>query len=202
MEVCVETVQSAINAQAGGAIRIELCANLMEGGTTPSLGLLKVVKSRVSIPVFVMIRPRGGDFCYSDSEIQVMEEDMKVLKAAGADGFVFGILTLNGEVDTLACQNFLEIARPCPATFHRAIDMSCDIFQSLKEIINLGFDRVLTSGGHNSALEGSHNLQKMVLQVEGTSTKIVPGGGIKADNLERVLKISQIRNFMDLLSKK
>uniref|UniRef100_A0A2C9JV60 Copper homeostasis protein cutC homolog n=1 Tax=Biomphalaria glabrata TaxID=6526 RepID=A0A2C9JV60_BIOGL len=119
MEVCVDSVQSAINAQAGGASRVELCSNLMEGGTTPSIGLLRVIKSQITIPVFVMIRSRGGDFCYNDLEMEVMKEDLLALKRAGADGFVFGVLTQDGEVNAAACQSLLDIARPCPVTFHR-----------------------------------------------------------------------------------
>ncbi|CAL1545860.1 unnamed protein product, partial [Lymnaea stagnalis] len=162
MEVCADSVQSAVNAEKGGACRVELCVNLMEGGTTPSIGLLQVIKQCVSIPIFVMIRPRGGDFCYSCDELQVMKEDIKALKLAGADGFVFGILTIDGEVNIAECQALLEAVRPLPATFHRAIDMTRNIFTSLDKIINMGFERVLSSGACNTALEGVHTLNKMV----------------------------------------
>ncbi|KAK0049470.1 copper homeostasis protein cutC isoform X1 [Biomphalaria pfeifferi] len=195
MEVCVDSVQSAINAQAGGASRVELCANLMEGGTTPSIGLLKVIKSQITIPVFVMIRSRGGDFCYNDLEMEVMKEDLLALKRAGADGFVFGVLTQDGEVNAAACQSLLDIARPCPVTFHRAIDMARDIYFSLTTVINLGFDRILSSGGYNSALEGCNVLQAMVQQTQGVKTIVVPGGGIKIDNLEQILLKSQAKEF-------
>uniref|UniRef100_V9KZD5 Copper homeostasis protein cutC homolog n=1 Tax=Callorhinchus milii TaxID=7868 RepID=V9KZD5_CALMI len=119
MEVCVDSVESAINAERGGASRIELCSSLMEGGTTPSLGLLQVIKKYVEIPVFVMIRPRGGDFLYSDQEMEVMKTDIKLAKSSRADGLVFGALTEDGRVDTAVCMELLAAARPLPVTFHR-----------------------------------------------------------------------------------
>ncbi|XP_048584926.1 copper homeostasis protein cutC homolog isoform X2 [Nematostella vectensis] len=119
LEICVDSVQSAINAEKGGASRVELCANLMEGGTTPSLGMLKIIKKLVSVPVFVIIRPRGGDFVYSESEFWVMKEDLKCLKSEGADGIVLGILEANGEIDRERCQELIDISRPLPVTFHR-----------------------------------------------------------------------------------
>ncbi|XP_059176694.1 copper homeostasis protein cutC homolog [Physella acuta] len=195
MEVCVESVQSAINAENGGASRIELCANLLEGGTTPSIGMLQVIKELVSIPVFVMIRPRGGDFCYSPPEIQVMLADIRALKAAGADGFVFGILTVDGEVDTVKCKVLLDAVRPHPATFHRAIDMCCDINQALTRVMDLGFERVLSSGGCAAAYEGREVLHTMVLQSQGSKTKVMPGAGITVDNLQEILALSGAGEF-------
>jgi copper homeostasis protein len=164
MEVCVDSVQSALNAAEGGATRIELCANLMEGGTTPTTGMLKVIKSVVTVPVFVMVRPRGGDFLYDEHEFKVMKEDMKALEAAGADGIVFGILCKDGSVDQHRCQEVLGLTQ-LPVTFHRAFDMVNDPVQALEEIIGLGFKRVLTSGQETSAMDGAPLIAQLIEQV-------------------------------------
>ncbi|RUS76321.1 hypothetical protein EGW08_015909, partial [Elysia chlorotica] len=148
------------------------------------LGMLKVIKKLVSIPVFVMIRPRGGDFCYTSTELQIMKEDIMSLKEAGADGFVLGILTRyfmpssKGKIWKLCC--------PLPATFHRAIDMSRDVSSSLAKIIKLGFSRVLSSGGSQTALEGVKVLEAMVFQVRG---------GLTPGNLAEVLQVTKAREF-------
>ncbi|KAM7016436.1 copper homeostasis protein cutC homolog isoform 3-T3 [Passerculus sandwichensis] len=125
MEVCVDSVESAVNAERGGAGRIELCAGLVEGGTTPSMGLLQVVKQCVRVPVFVMIRPRGGDFLYSDREVEVMKADIRLAKLHGADGLVFGALTEDGRIDTELCTALLAVCRPLPVTFHRGKGQNC-----------------------------------------------------------------------------
>ncbi|KAK7508627.1 hypothetical protein BaRGS_00000193 [Batillaria attramentaria] len=188
MEVCVDSVASAMNAEKGGARRIELCANLLEGGTTPSLGMLKVVKSKVSIPVFVMIRPRGGDFLYTDYEYEVMKTDLKVFKEAKADGFVFGFLEIDGAIDYNRCKEFRDLASPLPVTFNRAIDMCNNIFPALHALIQLKFERVLTSGGSLTALDGAPIIEKMVQEANDLIT-VVPAGGINEDNLERILQM-------------
>jgi copper homeostasis protein len=194
MEVCVDSVESAVNAERGGAARVELCSNLMEGGTTPSLGMLRVVKREVKIPVFVMIRPRGGDFLYSESEYQVMSEDLKVLKENGADGVVFGILTPDGGIDMLRSRDLIALARPLPVTFHRAFDMVQDPFQSLEDLMELGVDRVLTSGHDSSALEGLPVLESLVEQAQG-EIRVVPGGGVNERNVKRILEGSGAKEF-------
>ncbi|KAK7110217.1 copper homeostasis protein cutC homolog [Littorina saxatilis] len=193
MEVCVESVTSAVNAEKGGANRLELCSNLLEGGTTPSIGLLTVVKSRVQIPIMVMIRPRGGDFLYTDAEIEVMKTDLKLLKQAGADGFVFGFLDIDGCIDVEKCKDFKELASPLPVTFSRAVDMSSNIFSSLHTLIELKIERVLTSGGSATALDGAPIIEKMVKESRGLIT-VIPGGGINEDNLERILALG-VREF-------
>ncbi|XP_060551383.1 LOW QUALITY PROTEIN: copper homeostasis protein cutC homolog [Ruditapes philippinarum] len=194
MEVCIDSVQSAINAEKGGAVRVELCANLMEGGTTPSIGMLKVIKATVKIPVFVMIRPRGGDFTYFQHEFDVMFQDLCMLKETGADGFVFGILNKDGTIEEKMCEKLLEYAKPLPCTFHRAIDMTRDISEALEKIISLGFGRVLTSGGDSSALEGLPVIAGMVKQA-GKRIIIMPGGGINEKNLQRILEQSGATEF-------
>lgn len=194
MEVCVECVDSALNAARGGAKRIELCSGLSDGGTTPSVGLLRVVKQLVKVPVFVMIRPRPGDFLYSDHEMEIMKTDLRILKENGADGFVFGILLKDGSVDKERCQELVDLSRPLPVTFHRAIDVANNILQALEDIISIGCDRVLTSGGESNALEGTPTIRKMVEQSAGRMT-VMPGGGITERNLRRILDESGADEF-------
>ena len=141
-EVCIDSVQSAINAEIGGASRVELCANLLEGGTTPTPGMLARIKKTCALPVFVMIRPRGGDFLYSDDEFQIMKEDIRILKEYGADGIVFGILTSDGKVDVERCKEIVSLCRPLPITFHRAFDMIEDFNSGLNDVIELGVGKI------------------------------------------------------------
>ncbi|XP_005093479.1 copper homeostasis protein cutC homolog isoform X2 [Aplysia californica] len=148
--------------------------------------MLAVIKKLVHIPVFVMIRPRAGDFLFSDDELAVMKQDIIHLKKAGADGFVFGILTENGEVDAPRCKELLDIIRPLPATFHRAIDMTQDIFKALDDIMTLGFDRVLSSGGCATAHKGVEVLREMISKA-GNKMVVMPGGGITENNLKDIL---------------
>ncbi|XP_032986453.1 copper homeostasis protein cutC homolog isoform X2 [Rhinolophus ferrumequinum] len=164
MEVCVDSVESAINAERGGAGRIELCSGLLEGGTTPSMGILQVVKQCVQIPVFVMIRPRGGDFLYSDREVEVMKADIGLAKLYGADGLVFGALTEDGHIDKELCMSLMALCRPLPVTFHRAFDMVHDPMAALETLLTLGFERVLTSGCDSSALEGLPLIKRLIDQ--------------------------------------
>ena len=192
--MCIDSVESAVNAEAGGASRLELCSNLVEGGTTPSLGLLKTMKQKVNIPIYVMIRPRGGDFAYSEDEFDVMQEDLVVLKENGADGFVFGILTQAGSIDKERNRELLELAKPLPVTFHRAFDMVRDPFQALDTLVSMGFTRVLTSGLDSTALEGLPLIKRLVTHAKGRIT-VVPGGGITEWNLERILRGSGTVEF-------
>eukprot|EP00058_Branchiostoma_floridae_P022792 XP_002608282.1 hypothetical protein BRAFLDRAFT_59840 [Branchiostoma floridae] len=193
MEVCVDSVESAVNAEDGGASRLELCGNLMEGGTTPTLGLLRVVKQKVRIPVYVMIRPRGGDFLYSITERQVMMADLCLAKEEGADGIVLGALTEDGRIDKDLCMELI------------AFDMVEDPSQALEDVISLGCERLLTSGCDSTVLEGLPTLKKLTEQARGRIT-IVPdihvtcacvggGGGINERNLPRVLEGTGAREF-------
>ncbi|NXN18977.1 CUTC protein, partial [Indicator maculatus] len=200
MEVCVDSVESAVNAERGGAGRIELCAGLVEGGTTPSMGLLQVVKQCVRVPVFVMIRPRGGDFLYSDREVEVMKADIRLAKLHGADGLVFGALTEDGRIDTELCTALLAVCRPLPVTFHRAFDMVHDPLVALETLISLGFERVLTSGCDSSALEGLSLIKRLAEQVMPSALYVtlgffLPGGGITERNLQRILEGSTASEF-------
>ncbi|XP_055026722.2 copper homeostasis protein cutC homolog isoform X1 [Misgurnus anguillicaudatus] len=194
METCVDSVESAINAERGGAGRIELCSNLLEGGTTPSTGLLQIVKENVKIPVYVMIRPRGGDFLYSDWEVEVMKKDIDQMKRHGADGLVFGALTEDGRVDSELCMELMATSRPLPVTFHRAFDMVHDPAVALEVLVSLGFERILTSGCDSSALEGLPVIKRLVEQAKGRII-IMPGGGITERNLQRILEGSGAQEF-------
>eukprot|EP00057_Strongylocentrotus_purpuratus_P031672 XP_785284.3 PREDICTED: copper homeostasis protein cutC homolog [Strongylocentrotus purpuratus] len=195
MEICIDSVESAIAAQDGGAARVELCANLFEGGTTPSLGLLQVIKQECpALPVFILIRPRGGDFVYSILEFQVMKQDIKLMKEHGADGFVLGVLTNDGNVDKDRCRELMALCRPLPTTFHRAFDMCADGYAALEDIISLGFDRLLTSGQESTVLEGLPMIAELVTRSQGRII-IMPGGGITERNLQRILDGSGVKEF-------
>ncbi|XP_034041626.1 copper homeostasis protein cutC homolog [Thalassophryne amazonica] len=194
MEVCVDSVESAVNAERGGARRLELCSSLLEGGLTPSVGLLLIVKQSVKIPVYVMIRPRGGDFLYSNQEVEVMRKDIELMKIHGADGIVLGALTEDGRVDSELCLELLAAARPLPVTFHRAFDMVHDPVIALESLISLGFQRILTSGCDSSALEGLPVIKRLVDQAKDRIT-VMPGGGITERNLQRILEGSGAQEF-------
>ncbi|XP_072196196.1 copper homeostasis protein cutC homolog isoform X1 [Excalfactoria chinensis] len=157
-------------------------------------GLLQVVKQCVRVPVFVMIRPRGGDFLYSDREVEVMKADIRLAKLHGADGLVFGALTEDGRIDTELCTALLAVCRPLPVTFHRAFDMVHDPQVALETLISLGFERVLTSGCDSSALEGLSLIKKLAEQAKGRIV-VVPGGGITERNLQRILEGSSASEF-------
>ncbi|XP_056465252.1 copper homeostasis protein cutC homolog [Gadus chalcogrammus] len=194
MEVCVDSVESAVNAERGGAARLELCSSLLEGGLTPSVGLLQVVKQNVKVPIYVMIRPRGGDFLYSEQEVEVMRRDIQLMKSNGADGLVLGVLTEDGRVDAELCMELLALSRPLPVTFHRAFDMVQDPEAALETLMSLGFQRLLTSGCDCSALEGLPVLKRLVKQAKGRIS-IMPGGGITERNLQRILEGSRAQEF-------
>jgi copper homeostasis protein len=185
-EACVDSVESAIAAQEGGADRVELCANLLEGGTTPSDGTVRLTRERLHIAMNVIIRPRGGDFCYSDDEFRVMAWDVARAKELGADGVVIGILNPDGTVDAERTAALIEIARPMSVTFHRAFDMARDPFEALETLIRLGIDRILTSGQEASALEGLDLLAELV-RAAGNRVIIMPGGGINERNVAKIL---------------
>jgi len=194
MEVVIDCVQSAVNAEKAGAIRVELCSNLVEGGTTPSLGVFEMIKEATNIPVFVMIRPRGGDFLYSDLEFAVMVKEIEIFKDKNADGFVFGLLKSDGTVDMERNQVLIDMCKPLPVTFHRAFDVVTDGFKALEDIISLGFDRILTSGMEPTALEGLPFLTKLI-EKAGDRIIIMPGGGINEKNLSRILEHCKAKEF-------
>lgn len=182
LEAPVFNLQGSLEAAEQGIDRLELCANFPEGGETPSAGMLRFLKSEVDIPVFVMIRPRGGDFIYSQKELLVMKQDIQILGEMGADGFVFGVLDENGFVDQKANEFLKRAAGDKPCTFHRAFDASADLFDSLEKIIDLGFDRILTSGGKNSLTDGLAMVTQL-LSIAKERIIVMPGGGTKAEHV-------------------
>ena len=192
VEVCVDSAQSALAAQQGGAHRVELCDDLVEGGTTPSAGAIELICARLAIPVCVMIRPRGGDFLYSDLEFAIMRRDVEVAQRLGAAGVVFGLLNPDGTVDEARVAELIALARPLSVTFHRAFDMTREPFAALDRLIALGVDRVLTSGQERSAVEGLDLLTALVERA-GDRIVIMAGGGVNARNLERVVARSGVR---------
>ena len=182
IEVCVDSVASAIAAERGGADRIELCSSLIEGGVTPSAGLIETVRAVVSLPLHVMIRPRAGDFCYDSDEIEIMRRDIATARHLGANGLVFGILKPDGEIDSERTRRLVQLARPLSVTFHRAFDMTADLLRALDEVCSLGIDRVLTSGGEPSSLQGKQKIAQLVSKAQDRVV-IMPGGGIKPENV-------------------
>ena len=186
IEVCVDSVASAVAAERGGAERIELCSSLIEGGITPSTGLIEITRAAVSLPLHVMIRPRGGDFCYDDSEFEIMRRDITRAKELGADSIVFGILNVSGHVDVTRTRQLLDLARPLPVTFHRAFDMTADLSRSLEDLCALGVDRVLTSGAEQTAVEGRQTIARLV-QESRSRIAIMAGSGIKPENARRLV---------------
>lgn len=187
IEVCIDSVASAKAAQKGGADRVELCANLVEGGTTPSAGMIQAVRSAIDIGLQVMIRPRGGDFLYSVEELEVMKREIDFAKASGANGLVFGCLTEKAGIDKLVMADLISHSRPLNVTFHRAFDMVKDRKQALEDLIDLGVDRVLTSGLAPNVMEGAVTLANIVRQA-GDRIIILPGGGVRDFNVRELLQ--------------
>ena len=187
IEVCVDSVPSAVAAERGGAQRIELCSDLLEGGITPSLGLLQAVRAGISVPLHVIIRPRGGDFCYSEEEFDIMHRDVEIAKRAGADGVVLGILLPSGRIDVARTRQLIELARPMSVTFHRAFDMSADLQNSLEDVCETGANRLLTSGGEPDCLQGADAIAKLVASARGRIC-MMAGGGINAGNVAQILQ--------------
>lgn len=194
LEICADSVASAVAAQRGGAHRIELCSNLLEGGITPSAGLISTVRSRVSLELYVMIRPRGGDFCYAPDEFEIMDQDVVTAKQLGADGIVFGILKEDGAIDVPRTRHLVSIARPLKTTFHRAFDMSRSFAASLEDLIQSGVDRVLTSGGEQKVEEGLPAVLQLVHHAKNR-IGIMVGGGISESNVHHIIAKTGVREI-------
>lgn len=194
MEVCANSVTSALAAAEGGAIRVELCDNLQEGGTSPSYAQICHAKQLLSIPVFPIIRPRGGDFLYSDLEFEIMKTEIKMCRSLDCEGVVFGMLAADGHVDMARCEELMELAGPMSVTFHRAFDRSCDLKKSLEDVIHLGCSRLLTSGGAATAFEGIATIAALNKQAAGRII-IMPGAGISVKNIEELIQHTGVREF-------
>lgn len=184
LEVCANSVTSAIAAQQGGAIRVELCENLAEGGTTPSYGQMLLARKHLHIKLYVLIRPRRGDFLYTDLEFEVMQADIRNCIEAGCDGVVIGMLKADGTIDVERCTELVRLARQwgLGVTFHRAFDMCADQYAALEQIIEMGCERILTSGGKSTAMEGSNIILHLIEKAAGRIT-IMPGSGITENNV-------------------
>ncbi|GAB4143126.1 MAG: copper homeostasis protein CutC [Bacteroidia bacterium] len=194
LEIAAFSAEAAIIAAEAGADRIELCSAYEAGGLTPTAGTLKFVKAHTQIPVYVMIRPRGGDFCYTDDEIAIMIHDIHELKNCGADGFVAGALTGDGHVHVQQVEQLLHAASPLPFTFHRAFDVCVDQMAALEKLKAIGVQRILSSGGKRSAFEGMQQLA--ALQKSAAKEIIImPGAGIHPENLEIIRKTTGCREF-------
>jgi copper homeostasis protein len=186
IEIVVYTIEAALKAQEGGADRIELCDNPAEGGTTPTMGMVDVIRKNLTIDVFAMLRPRGGDFCYSHNEFHVMKKDMYQLQKLSVDGFVFGILNPDGTLDKKRCKELIGLARPLKVTCHRAFDMTRDPFEALEDCIAVGFDRILTSGHRLTAFEGVDLIAELIKKANGRIA-IMPGSGVNEKTVEAIV---------------
>ena len=182
LEIAAFNIESAIIAANAGADRIELCSGLSAGGLTPSIEDMQMAKEKLSVPFFVMIRPKGGDFIYTEDEIDRMHQELRAGKAAGADGFVFGIMKEDGTIDEAANKKLVDLANPLPCTFHRAFDDIEDKQAALETLISCGFRRVLTSGGTGNAIHYCDELGRLVARANGRIV-VMPGGGVRSNNL-------------------
>ncbi|MBS1841268.1 MAG: copper homeostasis protein CutC [Acidobacteria bacterium] len=194
LEISIESLDSAIAAERGGAHRIELCEFLAVGGVTPSERFMRKTRAAVKIPIFAMIRPRGDNFVYSASELTQMRAEIKLAKNCGMDGLVFGILHRDNTVDIEQTRQLIEFARPLPVTFHRAFDEAPDLCSALDSVISTGATRILTSGGKPTALEGTSVLADLVVTARDRII-ILPGGGNNAANLAEVVRLTHAREF-------
>lgn len=194
LEICAASVASAINAQEGGAHRIELCDNLCEGGTTPSYGMIRAARKQLKIKLHILIRPRGSDFIYTGQEMDIIREDVIQCKALGVDGIVTGFLLPDGNIDMERTNEIAELAHPLSVTFHRAFDMAKDPFLALSEIRRARIDRILTSGQKNNAVEGKELIRDLV-GTAGDDIIIMAGAGLNEDNILEFARYTRAREF-------
>ncbi len=186
LEICIDSVASALAAEQGGAQRVELCDYLIGGGTTPSAGMIEVVRGSITLGLHVLIRPRRGDFLYSSHEFEVMKRDIAVCKALGADGVVLGVLTEDGKIDAARTQELIACAEGMAVTFHRAFDLTPDPFEALDTLLQLNVERLLTSGQQETALQGV-NLIRELQERAADKLLLMPGSGINAGNVREIV---------------
>ena len=194
VEVVVYNIESALRAQEGGADRIELCDNPSEGGTTSSYGVIESVRQNVSLDLYVMIRPRGGDFLYSHYEFHSMKREISQCQKLSVDGVVFGVLTPDGRIDKKRCKELIDKARPLKVTCHRAFDMTCDPVEALEDCIEVGFDRILTSGHQAQAIKGAELIGQLIQKANGRIA-IMPGSGVNENTVEEIVRLSKAREI-------
>jgi copper homeostasis protein len=190
LEICVESVDHAVAAERGGAQRIELCNDLSSGGITPSAGFMQTVRRHLHIPIHILIRPRPGDFFYSNHELEIMRNDILAAKQLGMDGIVLGILHEGGRIDIERTKSLVALAHPLPVTFHRAFDASHDLETSLEEVIQTGASRILTSGGQPRAMDALSALARLVQRAKGRIL-LMPCGGINSENVVHIVRTTQ-----------
>ena len=193
-EACVESFEKALEAQNNGADRIELCENLSVGGTTPSYGTVKICLEKLNIPIFPMIRARGGNFIYSKDEIEIMKEDIKVFKELGVKGLVLGCLTSDNKIDLELTKTLVNLAYPMEITFHKAIDEISNPLDYIEDLVNIGIKRILTSGGKATALEGKDLINEMIKKSNGR-LKIVVAGKVTKENLNELSNLISADEF-------
>lgn len=194
LEVCCGSLDDAIEAERGGANRVELCSCLFLGGLTPSIGTMVEARRRLKIPIIAMVRPRGGGFCYTEAEFAAMQHDARALLDAGADGLVFGILNPDGTIDLERNRALREITGSRQAVFHRAIDVTPDPFHALEQLISLGFIRVLTSGQQDTVPEGLDLIRRLTERAADRIT-VMPGGGIRPCAIPEILRVTRCREL-------
>ena len=194
IEICVDSLESALEADAGGADRLELCSALSTGGLTPSLGFLRAVRSRMSTALHVLIRPRTGDFFYSADEGAIMRDDIAIARQSGAEGVVFGLLDQAGLIDESGTRDLVQWASPMQVTFHRAFDLVPDLELALETLIRAGVHRVLTSGGARMAIEGQSRLAELI-RIANSRIAIMPGGGVRAGNVDELARHTGAHEF-------
>lgn len=194
LEVVVYNIESALRAQQSGADRIELCDNPAEGGTTPSFGTIEAVRQNISMDVFVMIRPRGGDFLYSNYEFHAMKRDIHQCQKISVDGIVLGILTPEGRIDKKRCKELIDVARPLQVTCHRAFDMTRDPFEALEDCIDVGFHRILTSGRHPQALAGAGLIAQLIERAAGRIA-IMAGSGVNENTVQEIVRTTRCKEI-------
>lgn len=194
LECCVDSVESAINAKNGGASRIELCSNLIIGGTTPDVALVKEIRKHTDIRMHALIRPRFGDFCYTQYEMEIMKAQIRALREAGVEGVVIGVLDEDGNLDVRKMKELLQEASDLSITLHRAFDMCRDPYQTLEEAIQLGIDTILTSGQKQSAWEGRELLKELIEKADGR-IDIMAGAGINASIIEKLIPVTGGNSF-------
>ena len=194
IEIATTDFNTTASAVAGGADRIELCTALSEGGLTPSLGLIRQCRDAFSLPLFPIIRPRGGDFRYDDDELAIMETDIRACRDLGCDGVVLGMLKKDGSLPRKKLARLVELAYPMEVTFHRAFDRCRDPFEALEQLIGLGFQRILTSGQKPTAPEGAELIAQLVKVADGRIT-IMPGAGIRPDNIQALAAATGATEF-------
>ncbi len=194
LEVIAFTIASCLKAASAGAQRIELCDNPGEGGTTPSYGMIRMAREKTSLQLYPIIRPRGGDFLYSDEEFSIMMQDIRICRETGCDGVVIGLLKPDGTVDSIRTARLVNAAYPMGVTFHRAFDRTRDAEEALEQVIQCGCERILTSGLRPGVNEGADILKLLVEKAEDRII-IMPGSGLRSDNIESIARITGAREF-------